>query len=202
MYALFLNRWGTGYADIFDVQTEFRVSGNTVLTRESGGFLYIGNVTGQTGPISSASTGNLMLIGDLTEWDDRGEDMERSTALGYGAKITTSDTIQLGADNLTKVRIGRLGDFATTQSGNSYIPLCLNPDTKEISHCSTPLSQGNQNKFESQQKLINKQQAIINQQKEQLNKHEKQIEALIILVCSQNPTAKVCAEKEENNEES
>ncbi len=52
-----------------------------------------------------------------------------------------------------------------------------------------------QAQIESQKKQIDAQTALIQQQQERLDKQQSEIEALKAVVCSQNPTAKICEEK-------
>jgi hypothetical protein len=79
-----------------------------------------------------AGNGNIVginntLIGANT--DVGSANLNFATALGAGAIVTSSNTIQLGRDNTDAVRVGKLGTAGSTS-------LCLNA-SKEISNCSS-----------------------------------------------------------------
>ena len=103
----------------------------------------------------------------------------------------------LGAAGSTSLCRNALNEISTCTPGN-----LSEPQTTQITRQQTQITK-QQTQIESQQKQIDEQNQLIKLQKEKLENAEKQmnqqkleLEALKVLVCSQNPTAELCKPKE------
>ncbi|NNE68700.1 MAG: tail fiber domain-containing protein [Pyrinomonadaceae bacterium] len=100
-----------------------RSAGNSNTTGENNSFF--GRNAGDTNTTGSNNT----IIGRAG--DVGSVDLTYATAIGSGAVVTASNTVQIGRDGSDTVRIGKLGTAGTTA-------LCLNP-IKEVSSCSSSI---------------------------------------------------------------
>ena len=101
-----------------------------------------------------------------------------ATAIGAGAIVTASNTIQLGRDGFTVTRLAKLGTGGSTA-------LCLNGD-KEISTCSVSALTS------SSQVEIDDLEETLSEQKKEIRSLQGQIESLKNTICSTNRRAAVC----------
>ena len=152
--------------------------GNTFLGRSAGTGNQVGNrntfVGFESGTSNSGS--NNTLLGADTELG--AANLTFATAIGAGAIVSTSNTVQLGrAGGGDTIRLSSLAIGGT-------VNLCLNPN-REISVCNDLLA-GNSGSALAE---------TIKRQQAQLDEQAKEIALLKQIVCAQNKEAAVCREE-------